>query len=98
MERIFVILLPKSVEFETSIIKTLALACHIYIYITELHSFYLQQLLSAGIIVTSTTGASRFQNSIKGNKYLAVRNTSKLTRLILSFGIKMSMNINRENC
>jgi len=54
-------------------------------------------MLSAGIIVTSTTEASQFQNSIKGKQYLTVRNTSKLTSLILDFGIKMSINTNREN-
>ena len=94
-DQIIVILHSKSVEFEASNSNTLALVYHTYV--TELHSFYVEQLLSAGIILTSTTRASRIQNSIKGNQYLAVRNTSKLTRVILNFGIKNSMKINREN-
>jgi hypothetical protein len=87
VDRIIVIIHMKSVEFEESINKILALVY--YTYVTELHSFYVQQLLSVGIIVTSTTRASRFQNFIKGNQYMAVRNKSTLTRLILNFGIKI---------
>jgi hypothetical protein len=54
-------------------------------------------MLSAGIFVTSKTKASRFQTSIEGNQHLTVRNASKLTSLILNFGLKISVNKNREN-
>jgi len=108
MGRNFVTLHPKSVESGASVSKALALAYHIYIYIyiyiyiCVCVCYRITFILPTATVVgwnccNVDNRVSRFQNSIKGNKYLAVRNTFKLNRLILNFGIKLSMNIKREN-